>query len=148
MEAFLVQTFGADAPLLAAFGNRPILDWWYPQGVLGEGGIPAEIEKPYMQWAELEPLIHREVRKTSNSKTRTFQLFIYDDKGDFTRINRILRHLERIVKAMGPFEFTDEDGTVHWCSESDWAGISGSMTDDQYHTTVRYGTARFTVSEH
>ena len=136
-----------DPELVLIFGvQRPVEDWFYGPGVLGVGDEPADPPKPYMIYGELPGFAYQTVRETSNAGQRNFQFFVYDEKGDFSRINAILRHLERIVKGMAPFEHTDTDGVLWRCSESVWTGISGTTPDPQYDSSVRYGTARFTVS--
>lgn len=138
MEGHLVQTILADPAIAEIVGDR-----FYASGSLGEGPNPAQPQKPWMAWTELPSAPYREVQKTSNSQLRLFQIFVYDDKGDYERINRILSICRRIVKSMYPFE--TEDGVR--CSGSEWGGFSGNIVDDGYDASVRFGIARFTVSE-
>ena len=145
MEAHLVTSFATDEPLAAHFGEREPEDWIYATSSLGMGENEASPEPPFLIWNELTSSAYREVAELSNAELRNFQIFVHDYKGDYTRIGLILRDVRRIVKAMAPFQVT-LDGVTYRCSQSDWMGISGSLVDPQYDTSVKYGLARFTVS--
>lgn len=122
---------------------RPEADWWYGATSLGLGENKPVPRRPYMVWNEAEELIHQEVKETSNAKTRRFHIYIYDHKGDFTRINAIIKKLEARIKAMAPF--VTEAGVR--CSQSNWEGASRNIADDGYDSCCRFVTATFTVSD-
>jgi hypothetical protein len=123
--------------------QRPIEDWWYASSSLGLGpNIPVP-RRPYIVHNELTDTVHQEVRETSNARDRPFQFYVYDHKGDFTRINNILNDLRDVVKGMAPF--LAPDGT--WCFDALWVGISGQVTDDGYDSGTKFATVRFTVSK-
>jgi hypothetical protein len=143
MQAHLVQTFINDAELADFFPGRAPETWFLASHTLGVGPVPADPPKPWLAWLELAATPFAEVRKTSNAKIRNFQIFVYDDEGDYTRINNIMNVIERIVKNMAPF--TDSEGTR--CSDSEFVGISGNLPASQYDGACRFGTARFVVSQ-
>lgn len=145
MNEYMVQVILSDTELLAVEGlaGRDPGDWFYASHSLGADGLPGSPNKPWIAYNELPSSANRSVRKTSDSQVRTFQFFVYDDRGYFARINEILRILRRIVKEMAPF--TDEDGTR--CSDSDWLGFSGNLPADSYDGVCRFGTATFVVSQ-
>lgn len=143
MQAHMVQALAGDAELAAFFDPRPPENWLFASHSLGVGPTPADPPKPWISWLELAATPFSEVRKTSNAKTRNFQIFVYDDEGDYTRINNIMNVIERIVKNMAPF--TDSEGTR--CSDSEFVGISGNLPASQYDGACRFGTARFVVSQ-
>lgn len=143
MQAHLAQAFATDVQLAGFFVDRTPEQWLFASHSLGVGPTPADPPKPWIAWLELAAATFNEVRKTSNAKTRNFQIFVYDDEGDFTRINQIMNVIERIVKNMAPF--TDSEGTR--CSDSEFVGISGNLPASQYDGACRFGTARFVVSQ-
>lgn len=145
MESFFVQKIITDAELLALPGlaGRDPSTWFYASHSLGIGPVTGNPEKPWLAWNELPSQANREVRRTSNSQMRNFHIFCYDEEGDFTRVNDILSVVRRIVKEMAPF--TTPEG--HRCSDSDWIGISGNLPAAEYDGVVRFGIARFVVSQ-
>lgn len=143
LEAHFTQVIKADAALLDMQpDDRDPDDWWYQMSSVGLGEDQPVPDRWYMVWNEGSEYVHQAVRETSNAKDRTIRFYVYDHKGDFTRINKVLEHLERIVKTMGAF--TTDDG--YRVSESLWLGASQLFNDDGWNSCCRYGTARFTVS--
>jgi len=122
--------------------DRPVDEWWYANSSLALGPDNPVPERPYIVWGELSDDVHREVEETSDASTRTFRFFVYDRKGDFTRINEILKEIKGVVKRLD--FFTTEDGVR--CSGVAWLGLSEQFPDDGYDSCARYGTVRFTVS--
>lgn len=114
----------------------------YEMSSLGIGPNEPVPDRPYIVYKELPSIEIPEVSETSDVEHRIFQIFVYDYKGDFTTINQYLHRIKRRVKAMAPF---NENGTR--CSGSVWGGMSGTIVSDGYDSSVRYGIARFTVSE-
>lgn len=143
MEDFLIRAIEQDAQLLIALDGREPATWMFQTSAVGEGENPDIPDRPYIVWNEGVAVPQAAVKESSNAQWRTFTFYIYDDSGDFGRINAIMRHLRRIVKAVAPF--TTEDGTR--CSASEWVGISGLIQDQGYHLITRFGTARFMVSQ-
>lgn len=143
IEAAFSTAYTADPALAALFPDREPETWWFAASSLGIGENPPVPDVPYIVWNELESQPRHEVRKTSNAQWRIFTLHVYDEMGDFTRINTILRELRRITKALAPF--VAPDGTR--CSDSRWDGISGNLTDQGYSQNVRFGTVRFMASQ-
>lgn len=148
MEDFLAAQITTHAPVVAFFDkdragrSRTPDKWFFGLTSLGLGDNVAVPDRPYLVWREGADIEHREVSETSNARTRTFNFYVYDYKGDFTRINRILETLKAFCKTL--VDFTTEDG-VH-CSGVEWAGVSPDLPDDGYDSCTKYGTVRFTVS--
>ena len=146
MDAHLFNAISTDVALAQIFSFRLTeTPWFYSSGSLGEGENPEIPEVPFMVYNELPSSPYREVDETSNAEQRVFTFYVYDEIGDYERINTVLRHLRRIVKGMVPFT-TSEAGFTIRCSDAWWDGISGRIVDPEYHTGVRIGTARFVVS--
>lgn len=122
--------------------DRPVDEWWYASSSLALGPDNPVPERPYIVWGELSDNVHREVEESSNARTRTFRFFVYDQKGDFGRINDVLAELQRVAKGFD--HFTTDDGIR--CSAVAWLGISEQFPDDGYDSCTRYGTVRFTVN--
>lgn len=149
MEELLVSTIATSVPLLAEDGieGRDPETWWFSSHSLGVGGVTADPVKPWLSWIEDASLSFRAVQNTSNAQIRVFRIYVYDEEGDFTRINRILRILREIIKGMAPFTHTDESGTVHRCSAAEVSGFSGNLPAPPYDGVCRFLTAQFVVSQ-
>jgi hypothetical protein len=146
MDAHLFTTINDDDALKAIFAvRRTEQPWFYSSGALGEGDNFEIPEFPYVVYNELPSSPFQEVSETSNAEMRIYTFYVYDELGDYGRINLILREIRRIVKGMVPFTVV-EDGTTFRCSYSRWDGVSQRITDPDQHSGVRFGTARFTVS--
>jgi hypothetical protein len=143
VEAAVSVAMTADESLAAWFPNREPEEWWFAASSLGIGENPPLPPTPYIVWNELESIPQHVVRKTSDAMWRIFTFYVYDEMGDFTRINQIMREIRRITKAMAPF--VAPDGTR--VSESRWDAISGNISDQGYSQNVRFGTARFMASQ-
>lgn len=143
MEGLLSSTIATDNDLLAFLEDRDPSTWLFQKSSLGEGDNPDIPPRPYIVWNESDSIPQAAVKETSNAQWRQFNFYVYDDAGDYGRVNEILRHLRRIVKELAPF--TADDGSR--CSQSDWVGISGQIEDGGYHLITRFGTARFMVSQ-
>lgn len=151
MEEHLAQAIQTDEVIANFFhigddpnaALRPPDEWFFGASSLGLGPNVPVPARPYIVWNEFTDVVHQAVRETSNARDRIFQIYVYDYKGDFTRINAIVKELRRLVKGMAPF--TTEAGVR--CSESLWGGMSGNITDDGYDSCARFGRATFTVSE-
>ena len=154
MDEYMVNKFVTDDELKAFFFKnatpddlRPPEQWFFNTFSLGEGPVPANpgvsFGFPWMAYKDLGGVPYQTVEKASNAQQRNFQYFVYDEGGDFTVINAVLRVARRIVKEMAPF--TTDDG--HRCSDSKWTGISAQLPADAYSGVCRFGTARFVVSQ-
>lgn len=143
VEDYIAAEVIGDVPVQTLMGDaRPAEEWYFAASALGEGDHPETPDVPYIVWNELATQPFQEVSETSDAQWRVFTLWVYDEEGNFARINEVLNELRRIVKAMAPF--TASDGVR--CSSARWDGISGNITDQGYHQNVRFGTARFMVS--
>lgn len=145
IEATIEEALFSDELLNSEFSERrEEQPWFYSAGSLGIGPNVAVPERPYIVQNELPSIPYQAVKRTSNAKARYLTFYVYDEKGgDYSRINRILSHLERIFKSLAPF--VAPDGTR--CSDIELQGFSGRIPDDGYDSEVRFATVRFTVSQ-
>lgn len=144
LEAYFVQRFENDPDLMVFFnGREDPSPWIYSSSSLGKGNNPQVPEFPYIVYNELPTSPFAVVRETSNAEGRRFTIYVYDEIGDFTRINAIHAVLRKIVKRMAPFKI----GEGAYCLTSEWEGLSGRIVDDPFNANTRIGTARFIVSE-
>lgn len=130
------------------FTDRDVSEWWFEASSLGLGDADAVPKRPYIVWNEGEDFEFAEVKETSNARRRRFRIYVYDEPGDFTRINRIMRNMKARVKTMAPFVIAahDDEPEIR-CSESVWGGMSGQIPQDGAGSCCKFGTALFTVSE-
>lgn len=56
---------------------------------LGIGPKAPLPERPYIVWREMNTVDYDEVSDTSDVEQRSFQIYIYDYLGDFSRINKV-----------------------------------------------------------
>lgn len=149
LTAYIETALTTDAEIAAIFdqtrsgAERDVEDWYYASSSLGLGENPAVPDYPYMVWNEGNDVPFREVEKATNATRRNFRFYVYDHKGDFTRINSALRLVRNRIKLMAPF--VTEEGIK--CHESKWLGLSGNLVDDGYDACLRYGFGEFTVSD-
>lgn len=119
----------------------------YGPGSLGQGedseGNPPYPSFPFLMWNELPSSPHRAVEEVSNAQHRYFTFYVYDHMGSTARINRILMLVRDELKDLAPFDTSDEGR----CIESRWLGFSGFIPDPEYHSAVRFGTARLQASQ-
>lgn len=137
MKQLIMSTL-RDTPPLQDILDRRI----YGAGVLGTNGIPPNPAKPYIQYNELQSFSFREVRETSNAKNRFFQIFVYDDRGSYTRINNALNIVDEALKGL----VGQRSPTGILCLDSFISGRSRELEDAQYHAFVKFTTVEFTTS--
>lgn len=136
---YLFYAIGHDSRMADAIGDR-----LFASTSLGEDGTidGAKVETPWAAWNELPAVTHEAVRKVSKAKTRTYQLFVYDDPGVYSAINHLLEVAEDVVQGFAPKLTTA--GII--IMESMWEGLSGNLRDESYGCAVRFGTASLVVS--
>jgi hypothetical protein len=126
-------------PLLAAEVGQRI----YQASSLGVGDVPPEPQKPYVLYTELPSDPFVAVRETSRAKARFFQVYVYDDRGSFLRIERILALIrETLVSLVGA---VSPSGVR--CTDVLWQGESGEITDEEYDANSKFGNVRFVASQ-
>lgn len=107
------------------------------------GEPPNDAERPEFPWMAWKELPSTPLLKGTNNQARIFQLFVYDEMGRWSRINRLLNRARNIWLQMAPF--TTVDGLV--VMDIEWQGLSGTLPADGYGGSVRFGTIRVIVSD-
>jgi hypothetical protein len=115
----------------------------YPSGTLGIGKNPASPEQPYVQYIELPSVAHLEVRRTSRAVDRTFQVWAYDKRGSYARIDNILSLVRETI--LGLITEVDQESGAR-CIEVVWEGESQDLHDDEHDENAKYSLFKLTSS--
>lgn len=134
----LIMATLRDTPPLQVILERRI----YGAGVLGTDGIPADPKKPYIQYNELQSFSQRSVRETSTARNRFFQIFVYDIRGSYTRINDALDIVDEALKGLVGKRST----TGVLCMDAFVTGRSRELEDAQYDAFTKFTTVEFMAS--
>lgn len=63
----------------------------------------------------------------------TLRVNVHDERGDYTRIDRVIARVEEVVLSL--VDLTE--GAEH-ITEAQWLGASGELGDQDYKTNLRY----------
>lgn len=145
MRTLLYQTIIADALIvgisgatLGGVGQARV----YQAGALGVGHTPAKPPRPFMLLSELPALSYPIVRDTlPAAKSRYFQVWVYDDRGDMSSIDKVLTAVEtRLNNKLDGL--TSASGAR--CVSSAIQGISQDIVDPEFDLSTRFLTLRLT----
>ena len=117
---------------------------FYQSSSVGIGGVPANPDRPYCLFMELPSIPFQEVRHTARAVNRIFQVFVYDERGDFTRIDNILAAVRETILGL---VLEVDTSTGARCIESLWTGDSQDITDDQHDTSAKFSLFQLTSSK-
>lgn len=109
-------------------------------------GIGPNEERPMFPWIAINELPSNsfdEVRETGNSTSHGFAIYVYDELGDSTRINRILSGIRDTVKNLSGT--TSASGAR--CTDSLWQGTSALIPDREYSANVKFCTIRLVANQ-
>lgn len=140
IPASLVAAIEADAPLLALLHEDS--QFVTRLTAVGLGPNAPYPPKPFIVLTELPSTVIPEVQETSNGRLRYFQLWAYDDLGDYTAIDKILARFREVAKAFAPLKTAEGDV----CMESKVTEISGDLQDEPYQACAKYAIARLSCS--
>lgn len=133
----LIHTTLLNAVALDECGNRI-----YQRGSIGVGDTPADPEKPYIVMGELAPGLHPEVRDTARTTSHFFQFHVYDERGSFLRIDRLLSVIRDSV--LGLVAVTSASGAR--CTDVEWTDASGDLSDPQLDANAKFIIMRVTAN--
>jgi hypothetical protein len=115
----------------------------YQSSSLGVGDVPPEPEKPYILYTELPSDPYQAVSETSRAKARYFQVYVYDNRGSFLRIERILALIRETL--VGLSGVVSPSGVR--CTDVQWQGESSDLSDEEYNANSKFGNVRFVASQ-
>lgn len=110
---------------------------------LGVGDVPESPEFPWLAYSELPSSPYFAVKETSRAKARTFQFFVYDERGSFLRIELILGLVRETLLSL----VAQVSPSGARCTDVEWQGESSEISDPDFNSNLKIGTARFTVSQ-
>lgn len=116
----------------------------YQAGALGIGDAPANPDRPYALITELPSVPFQEVRKTAHPANRFFQFWVYDDRGDFARIDNILLAVRETILGL---ESQVDASTGARCIGVLWTGDSQDIPQDQQDTNAKYSLFQLTSTK-
>lgn len=137
MKTLIDATLKA-TPLLQAEVDRRI----WGSGTLGRGNIPPNPKKPYVLYKELQISPFVNVQETSRSSQRTFEFYINDARGSFTKINKISN---LIREALLPLEGQRSPSGV-FCLRATWGFDSQEFEDNEYDVNIKFVRMNFVCS--
>lgn len=138
MKQLLYSRLQADAELAEVVGDRI-----YESSALGVGDVPASPAKPYILYTELPSSPYRDVRETSRAKARIFQIWCYDERGSFIRIERVLALVRETL--LGSVAEVSPSGAR--CTDVEWQGESSDIVDVPLDSNAKFVLIRFTASQ-
>jgi len=110
----------------------------YPAGSLGVGPIPADPETPYAQYAVSSSTPYLEVRETGKTQRHLLTVYVYDERGDFTRIDAIHKVVKDTVEGL-----TGQQGDDGWqCTDALFTTIGSDLTDNVRNLGVKVASFR------
>ena len=116
----------------------------YQAGSLGVGKTPALPQRPYVLITELPGTPYPEVRRTSTAILRTFQIWVYDERGDLELIDKLLGFIHQSVLGL---ILQKEGATGAVCIESRWSGDSQDIVMDQSDLNCKYSLFQLTSTQ-
>lgn len=118
-------------------GHDKVEGRFYPRGSLGIGGNPAEPDAPYAMYSLRGPDSNTVVRGTHASGTYFLDLYVYDQKGSYVRIEEIHRLLRETLEVLSGH------GDESWrCTDILFLGLGAETTDGSNNLII--GTYRLT----
>lgn len=96
MRKLVYSALMANEELVEIVGNR-----LYASGALGVDDIPAQPQRPYIQFAFGEAPQYATVRETSTAAAQSLRIYVYDDRGSYVRIDEIHRLVRQTIEGLG-----------------------------------------------
>lgn len=110
---------------------------FYRASALGHNNIPAKPKFPFVVYREIDVTPITVAKDTEPDLCRrTFQIYVHDEKGGYSRIDTILRVLKETV--VGLTHQTSSTGA--YCREATWNGTSADSEDPTYDSNMKFAT--------
>lgn len=128
--------------------SRPVVqtevgDRVFGANAIGMGDNPEHPKFPWIAINELPSTPFQEVKETANSTSHVFAIYVYDELGDGTKINRILDDIRTGVKQLSGV--TSASGVR--CTDANWEGTSALIPDREYYANVKFCTIRLVANQ-
>ena len=120
MRALTWTLLSNSAPLRTIIGNRI-----WSANTLGEPPLVANPKPPFILIQSMPSVVARPVQRTARSSFQTFAIRAYDERGDYSQIDTILRLCREIM--IGAVGQVSPSGAR--CTHVDWMGM-GVDSDD------------------
>lgn len=110
----------------------------YPVGSLGVGDIPAEPDRPYIQYGFDTHTPYAEVREGGGPLRHIMRVFYYDDRGDYLRIDAIHKLVRQTIEGLT----TQVSPTGVRCTDAMFLTLGGDLVDNVRSLNVKQATFR------
>jgi len=142
IREMLFSAFVNNPALMAEIGVEGSTDpadlRMYPSGSLGVDPIPAEPATPYAQYALSSSTPYLEVRETGRSLRHLLTVYVYDERGDFTRIDAVHKIVRDTIEGL-----TGQVGEDGWqCTDALFTTIGSDLTDNVRNLGVKVASYR------
>lgn len=137
MRQLIYQTLAGTAEITAAVGTNI-----FTPNTLGTDPVPARPPTPFLIIAEQPNFVFQEVRKTSKATAQVFDIRCYDQRGDYLRIDDILRKARDTL--LGVTLQVSPSGAK--CIDVRWVGTSLDSEDPDLDMIFKAITMRFVTS--
>jgi hypothetical protein len=129
----LIADTTKNTPAIQAIVARRI----YAASSLGKGNVPADPKKPFVVYREVDRIAANVAKDTAPGVCRrVFQFYVHDERGSYSRIDRVLELLVQTV--VGLTTQRSSSGAV--CMEAVWNGTSGDSEDPTYDSNMKFAT--------
>lgn len=141
MKDLLKVTIAAveDPAAVLAFGDPARV---YQAGSLGTADIPARPERPFSLFKQLDSIPYPAVQETSRAARHDYLVYVYDDKGSYARIDRLLRLIRDACVA----QVGQRAPSGVQCTGAEYFGTSADLVSQELDCFTKYVTIRFTAS--
>jgi hypothetical protein len=118
MRKLIYQALTSSLPLVAEI---PIVRW------IQGGSMDAQIARPFAVYRIVD-----DIPTTVHSSQPRLQVWIHDNRGSYTRIDRILELVRTTLENAVPME-----NSTHRIVDVEWTGDSPDLVDEGYDTNTR-----------
>lgn len=121
MRAYIAQTLANDE------GLRQM--GFAKEAVYSAENVDTPSERPFIviRWLVRDPVIRQ-----APSQPNRFQVWCYDERGDYSRIDAMLDRVREVLTGIRA-----QQTSTGWITRVDWDGDGGDAYDDVYEALVR-----------
>lgn len=115
-----------------------LTDRIYPAGSLGVDPIPAEPRLPYVQYGFETSPVYAAVRDGGGPLRHMLRVFVYDYRGDYTRIDEIHRLVRQTIEGL---TMQVSPSGVR-CTDAMFLTLGGDLVDNVRNLAVKQSSYR------